>query len=151
MNIDMTLHIVFAAHVAGETTASHENLCWVTKTHWPMESSSGVEKFGTQRCFSVVRNPIDTLVSLSYLTTTSSHSMVTKVPLSEADPDWWNNYVKASSKAINESTKCMRLQVQPEIPTYFIRYEDLVLDPEPVLNELFAFMLAVESIDGTVV
>ena len=46
MNIDLTLHLVFTARLAGETTASHENLCHVTKTHWPIQSPTGVEKFG---------------------------------------------------------------------------------------------------------
>lgn len=35
-------------------------------------------------------------------------------------------------------------------PTYFVRYEDLRLNPLPVLKEMFAFMLEVDSIDGTV-
>ena len=38
-----------------------------------------------------------------------------------------------------------------EIPVYFIRYEDMVLNPAPVLCELFRFILGVESIEGTVV
>lgn len=77
--------------------------------------------------------------------------MITTVPLCEADPDWWKRFIKASSISINDCTRCMRLHVQPVIPTYFIRYEDLVLNPEPVLTELFAFMLAVDTIEGTVV
>ena len=34
---------------------------------------------------------------------------------------------------------------------YYIRYEDLVTDPEPVLTELFKYLLEVPSIEGTVV
>ena len=92
----------------GQYITSESNRVWVTKTHWPLESPTGAEKFGTQRCFSVVRNPIDTLVSLSYLTSTSSHSMITTVPLCEADPDWWKVFIKASSISINDCTRCMR-------------------------------------------
>ena len=32
-----------------------------------------------------------------------------------------------------------------------MRYEDLVLRPEPVLREVFAYLLSVDSIEGTVV
>ena len=32
-----------------------------------------------------------------------------------------------------------------------MRYEDLVLDPEKVLSDLFCFLLEVKSIEGTVV
>ena len=41
--------------------------------------------------------------------------------------------------------------MKPVIPTYFIRYEDMVLNPEPVLLELFAFLFAVDSIEGTLI
>ena len=37
------------------------------------------------------------------------------------------------------------------IPTYFMRYEDLRMNPKPVLEGLFRFLLDVESIKGTVV
>ena len=36
------------------------------------------------------------------------------------------------------------------IPSYIFRYEDLVLDPEPILQECFRFLLDVDSIEGTV-
>ena len=38
-----------------------------------------------------------------------------------------------------------------QIPTYIVRYEDLLTDPEPILDELFRFLLDVDSIEGTVV
>lgn len=38
-----------------------------------------------------------------------------------------------------------------EIPTYIFRYEDLVINPEPVLHECFRFLLNVPSLEGTVV
>ena len=41
-------------------------------------------------------------------------------------------------------------KVSKEIPTYFIRYEDLVLDPEPALTELFCFLFDVKTLHGTV-
>ena len=148
--IDYTLHLAFYSRLAGENTAPPEDLCWVTKTHWPHQFF-GAEKFGAQRCFSIVRNPIDSLVSYSYLYCTTAHTKVPKVPLNELDSDWWRRFIKATSTAQNESIRSMRSQVQPVIPIYFVRYEDLVLNPEPVLRELFAFLLAVETIEGTVI
>ena len=41
--------------------------------------------------------------------------------------------------------------MEPAVPTYYLRYEDLVINPQPVLMELFCFMLEVPSIEGTVV
>ena len=45
----------------------------------------------------------------------------------------------------------MRAELEPALPTYYVRYEDLVLNPQPVLMELFRFLLEVPSIEGTVV
>ena len=36
------------------------------------------------------------------------------------------------------------------IPIYFVRYEDLLVDPKPVLEGLLSFMFEVEDIKGTV-
>jgi hypothetical protein len=38
-----------------------------------------------------------------------------------------------------------------EIPVHIVRYEDLRLDPEPVLKKLLEFILEVDDISGTVV
>ena len=40
-------------------------------------------------------------------------------------------------------------EIMPKIPTYFLRYEDLKLRPEPVLLDLFRFLLDAESLEGT--
>jgi len=45
MQIKLTLQGVFAGRLAGEETVSHDNLVWVTKTHWPMESPGGATPF----------------------------------------------------------------------------------------------------------
>ena len=45
MNLDLTLHITFNGRMAGEETVSQDNLVWITKTHWPVESPMGSTKF----------------------------------------------------------------------------------------------------------
>ena len=41
--------------------------------------------------------------------------------------------------------------IASKIPTYFMRYEDLRMNPKPALEGLFCFLLDVPSIKGTVV
>ena len=41
--------------------------------------------------------------------------------------------------------------MHPAIPTFYLRYEDLVIDPLPALTDLFCFLLEVSSIKGTVI
>lgn len=150
MNIDLNVCLI-SGYLAGEGTVSHENLCWVTKTHWPIESRMGSTKFSAQKCFSIVRNPIDVIPSMAILTNTFSHISTTVVPISEADPVWWEEFTKRIGKSLNDSVIAMNKHVESLIPTYYIRYEDLVINPEPVLMELFAFMLNAESLVGTVI
>lgn len=149
MNQDLTLQIVFN-NMPGEETVSHENLCWVTKTHWPLESPLGSQPFKAQKCISVVRNPIDVFPSMSYMINLTSHSHTSTELPNDVDPEWWNNFVTKMADNLNKQTLEMKA-VEDAVPTYYIRYEDLVLNPQPVLMELFSFLLEVPSIAGTVV
>lgn len=36
------------------------------------------------------------------------------------------------------------------IPIYFFRFEDLLMKPEPILKEMFKYILATPDLDGTV-
>ena len=150
MNLNLTMHLQ-TGNMAGEETVSHDNIVWVTKTHWPMESPLGSVKFSAQKCISIVRNPIDILPSLALLMNLMSHSLQSQVPLNQVDPEWWDRYVKELSGVVNTNCTRMIAECEPAVPTYYVRYEDLVLNPNPVLMELFCFMLEVPSIDGTVV
>jgi hypothetical protein len=38
-----------------------------------------------------------------------------------------------------------------EVPIYFFRFEDLLVNPEPILKDIFKIILAQKSIDGTVI
>lgn len=69
----------------------------------------------------------------------------------EADPAIWSKMHKKIVWAINKYWLTIHEKVAPSIPTYYIRYEDLILDPEPALRELFSLLLSVPSIEGTVV
>ena len=93
MNIDFTLAFALQGRLAGETIVSHDNLVWITKTHWPMEYPYKSEKFAAQKCISIVRNPIDAIVSNINYFLTMSHTDVPDVPPNELDPDWWSNAV----------------------------------------------------------
>ena len=43
------------------------------------------------------------------------------------------------------------LEIAETIPTYFIRFEDMITEPVPVLLECMKFILDVKSIEGTIV
>ena len=54
-------------------------------------------------------------------------------------------------QSLKENHEIVVDQMARQIPTYFMRYEDLKMNPKPVLEELFCFLLDVDSIEGTVV
>ena len=37
------------------------------------------------------------------------------------------------------------------IPIYFFRFEDLLIDPEPVLKDMFKYILGVDNVDNSVI
>jgi len=93
MNIVLTQQVV-AGNLAGEETVSTSDLVWITKTHWPIESPLGANKFPAQKCFSIVRNPIDCIASFALLCLTSSHSVTLETPINELDPAYWDRFLK---------------------------------------------------------
>ena len=98
----------------------------------------------------MVRNPIDIIPSFFYLVNTSSHAATTNEAPNEADPIYWNTFVTHISRAIGQQVEAMQ-SVENAVPTFYVRYEDLCINPLPVLLELFCFLLEVPSIEGTVV
>ena len=103
MNLNLTIQGMFA-NLLGEETVSHENLCWITKTHWPMESPLGAKKFSAEKCISVNRNPVDIFPSLCFLINLQSHSHTTNEKLNEADPVWWKAFTEMVASGLNKQT-----------------------------------------------
>ena len=71
-----------------------ENLCWITKAHYP-QSTSGLEpKFKTNKQICLIRNPIDNFISYMNLYATASHNLVTKIPSHEQFPEDFDIFIK---------------------------------------------------------
>ena len=51
--------------------------------------------------------------------------------------------------AMKENHKDVKAEIASQIPTFYMRYEDLKVDPEPVLKDLFKFLLNVDSLEDT--
>lgn len=88
--MDINLCVQFTnLGLAGENTVTDSDLVWISKTHWPMESPGGALNFKAEKTISIVRNPIDQMVSLISLVTTSSHSLAPEVPFHEGNPNYF--------------------------------------------------------------
>ena len=99
----------------------------------------------------IARNPIDVMPSLACMRLTDSHSLVPEQQFHTDFPDFWNEWVTSAIHRVKYNHEKTLGVLAAEIPTYWMRYEDLKMDPKPVLEGLFCFLLDVPSIAGTVV
>ena len=137
--------------LAGEGTGCDDNLVWITKTHYPMQSPHGAHEFNGQRQIVIMRNPIDSLSSFAHLMFTGTQSLTPKEEYYKDFPETWDTFLRAVTPVISESFKMLRESISKQIPTYYCRYEDLRNDPKTVLTEIFRFILDVPRFEGTVV
>jgi hypothetical protein len=132
----------------GEGHCNEDNV-WITKSHSPMDTEFS-PIFGANKMFLLMRNPLDVIPSHCTMMNLGSHSMVPKEEYYKDMPDYWDYYVRMEVNAMKLFFERNHKNAGHTIPTYYIRYEDLLLDPIRVLTELFKFMLDVPSLEGTV-
>jgi len=147
MNAKMTMAFWFLGFAAEQVT---DNTVWVTKTHHSLEMPEAT-KFTANKNIAIVRNPIDVMPSLAYLINTTSHGITFREKINEEFPDYWNTWIENNSKALQHFHTVMTKNCASAIPTYFLTYEDLKTNPEPVVLEMFQFLLDLPSLEGTVV
>ncbi len=101
LNINLTMQRMFSNCLGEETVPEDNNLVWIAKTHWPMESPLGAKRWTANKCISLSRNPIDMLPSLIYLVNTQNHSSTTNEKPNEVDPALWKTYTETVATGIN--------------------------------------------------
>ena len=97
----------------------------------------------------VARNPIDVIPSFAHLNNTHSHTLVVNERYDVDFPEFWEQWVTGMTAEIKANHASVLNDITSQIPTFFLRYEDLKLDPVPVLEALFSFLLDVDSLEGT--
>jgi hypothetical protein len=133
----------------GESHSGNDRV-WVTKTHHPFEFKFLSRPFVGNKQIYLMRNPIDVFPSHAYLMYTSSHALVPKEKLNEAFPEFWDDWVRWSSAKTAAFHEHVMTASSQAVPTLICRFEDLRSQPEKYLKQIFAFMLDVPSIEGTV-
>ena len=66
---------------------------------------------------------------MALLVNTASHSLTVTPPVNEADPAWWERFTDHFPDIQTQAFKVMRDMIENQMPTYYVRYEDLVLKP----------------------
>jgi hypothetical protein len=147
--LDMVLPLQMCG-LAGEGHVSEDNV-WITKSHSPLDSHF-IPMFHANKMIFLMRNPLDVIPSLCNLLNFGSHSLSPKEEYHSVFPSFWDRIIKQLTSVMKQFFEKNHRNAAQCVPTYFVRYEDLILDPVSVLIELFQFLFEVPAseIAGTV-
>ena len=97
----------------------------------------------------IVRNPIDILPSMASLLNCCSHSLVPEQSFDQLQ-EFWDAWIKFGAAGLKNNHNAVT-RIADQIPTFFMRFEDIRTDPVQTLLECFKFLLDSPNIEGTVV
>ena len=81
----------------------------------------------------------------------SSHALKSPFKYEELFPKHWDWWVKNCSTVNNNWYRAMMREAKHrEAPILFIRYEDLLVDPEPEVRAMMSFLLGERDLEGTI-
>ena len=138
-------HVVGGGHLGlGHTSASSR--VWFTKTSFPLEKRR--QTFSAQKMIVVVRNPacvIQNSADRKNLLGCNDRLAVDD-DYSSKFADWWSKWVPKQVENISQAHSFITSNVAGKVPTFYVRYEDLVSQPASILTDLFKFVLDADSL-----
>jgi len=126
-----------------------DDTVWIVKTHspWLMPEAP---VFHCNRLVCIVRSPIDVLISFLQLFTCGSHSQKAPFEYYEKYPQFWDWFIKTWSPRLGNWYRCLMHDARlKELPVLFVRFEDLVVNPEPQLRNIMMFLNNMTDLTGT--
>ena len=108
-------------------------------------------QFESNKVLCIVRNPLDSIISLAVLSNTLSHSAQVEYDFARDYPEWWNWWVHmmADTQAKYFDKLIGDCITHGQNPIIIVRFEDLVADPIPSVTQVGQFMLDLEDISDT--
>ena len=111
------------------------------------------KEYSSQVVILAVRNPLDVFVSFFQMVCTQTHTKsfsnaIDKYPLKE----FWDHFYDTDVKCwVDWHDFWLKKAREQSIPVYFFRFEDLLITPQPVLKDMFKFILAEKDLDDSVI
>ena len=97
-----------------------------------------------------MRSPIDVIISFLQLFTLCNHSQKAPFEYHEKYPVFWDWWVKlCCQRMANWYRTLMNDAKMKNLPVLFVRFEDLVVDPEPQLSNIMKMLNNMTDITGT--
>ena len=126
-----------------------DDTVWIAKSHSPLIMPMA-PVFSANKCIVIVRNPLDSMVSFLHMASLYNHSQKLPFDFETSYPSDWDWYVRYSCGAITKYYKqLMHDSKHRKVPMIFIRFEDLVRDPEPELYKIMRFLLGQYDLTDT--
>lgn len=120
---------------------------WICQTNFPEEI--GVARTFVNKAVVITRNPCDAICSHFNKVMTRTIDKKLDDEGMEENNECWEKFVEQEIDMWKQFHDYWMLE--PVIPTYVIRYEDLIKDPRSSLRQLFKFLLNTKSIRGTLI
>lgn len=147
---DSTCHNVVNLQLMGCRAENivDDTVCMV-KSHTPWVMAEG-PRFNANKVFVVVRNPLDSIVSWLQMLSMNNHAIRSPFDFEKEYPNFFDAWIKDCASRINEWVMYTLNQAKfRNVPMLFIRFEDLVMNPEPELYNLMRFFLGTKDLKGT--
>lgn len=126
-----------------------DETCWLVKTHSPFIMSE-TRPFKANKMIYVIRNPLDVIVSLLAVATQGGHSMKMEFDCSREYPVFWDFWVRDITEKLAKWYEVVLHDARMHmVPTIFVRYEDLVEEPEHDLSQIICFLTRLRNTTGT--
>ncbi|CAI2367750.1 unnamed protein product [Moneuplotes crassus] len=120
---------------------------WIAQTNFPEEI--GVARLFINKAIVVTRNPCDAIFSLfNKLCTKDINKKLSSEKMEDLN-DCWTEFVKNEIDIWKQFHDYWMLE--PVVPTYIVRYEDLLKNPKNVLTSVFKFLLNTRSLSKTLI
>ena len=147
---DNTLHVNVILQMQGTKGEDIvDDTCWIIKTHspWIMPEAP---VFHSNKVICIVRNPLDTNLSWLHLAAMNNHAVKSPFDYETLYPNFFDVWGKDCVGHINSwMTHVCNDSKFRRVPMLFIRFEDLVLNPEPELYNMMSFLLGKRDLTGT--
>ena len=126
-----------------------DDTCWIIKSHYPLAFARS-PIYQANKSIVIVRNPLESAISWLNLLATHCHSSKCPFNFEELYPTYWDWWVKYIINHINNWMMIMITEARERrLPILFLRFEDLVMNPEPELIKIMRFLIDRDDLSGT--
>lgn len=123
--------------------------CWIIKSHFPWIMPFA-PRFQVNKVIMIVRNPTESCCSRMHLTQLGNHS--TKIPfdVQKLYPNYWKWWVQHNISMMRDFyQRYIDDSSRQKVPILYVRFEDLVTNPEPELMKIMRFLLNEKDLTGS--